>query len=159
MTKNLTVFGVLLFALCSCETTAEEKFDHSRIPGIYESYTSVTYEVNDSIKVDFVPESYVKDGATYPVEIIESGNESYTLFFNHTDPRLPEQITVEIIRYEERNDPSGIMAYVKLLENSMYKLISGSFDDVIFYGKIYFHIELQNESTNDILNSRGYRDY
>lgn len=109
--------------------------------------------------MDFIPESWGKGGATYPVEIIESGNKSYTLFFNHTDPRLPEQITVEIIGYEERNDPSGIIASVELLGNIGYQLISGSFSDVIFYGKIYFHMELQNESTNENLNCVGYRDY
>ncbi len=159
MIEKLTVFGVLLFVLCSCEESAEEKFDHSHIPGTYESHTFVTYEVNDSLKVEYIPESWGKDGATYTIEIIESGNKSYTLFFNHIDPRLPDQITVEIIGYEEQKDPSGIQAYVKLLGNSGYQLISGSFGDVVFYGEIYYHIDLRNESTSENLYCVGNRDY
>jgi hypothetical protein len=167
MNKKLILFSILLFILCSCEESSEKKFDRY-MPGTYESYALVKYKSNDSLKVEYIPESWGEDGATYPVEIVKSGNESFTLYFDYTDPRLPDQITVEIIEHVEQTDPSGFQAYVKLLGDSGYQLLppansnyasSSTFSIVYHYGKVYYYINMRKESTNDTLYCGGYRDF
>lgn len=157
-----TGIGVLSFvSLISCERITEMKFNHSLIPGTYLSYAIITFERNDSTIRDHIPESWEADGTTFPVEIVSTGYKTYSLFFKHTDTRLPEQITIEFYDYVEQKDPSGMTASIRLTETSGYRMgtTGNSISLVYFYGMIYYDVSIINTDTNEKFRFHGERSY
>jgi hypothetical protein len=94
--------------LISCEkkneTSIEVPFDHSRIPGTYHACCLVYTLIFDpsheyGYELEIIPEGGCSDDVFFPIEVIQSGNKSYTFKIKHTDPHLPKQFTAKIVDY------------------------------------------------------------
>jgi hypothetical protein len=143
------LLSILLLIIGSCEKSAEKKFDHSLIPGEYESFIS----------------PWVTDSA-FIMEIFRVNKESYIFSFPDFAPGFPDQLAVSITHYIE--DPSGttdaIMACVKLTGESEFELVdtlnytcSGYIQIVPPRGEMHYHLNLMYIPTKLVRKLHGMR--
>jgi hypothetical protein len=109
---------LFFFSYCSCEKekSLEDIFDHSSIPGRYiESYAHISCLVDDRIETEYIPLQSENPHCQLKFydtsEVIQTGEKSYRIYFGHKDPRLPKEITVEIIDYVSRNFSGGYKSF------------------------------------------------